>query len=68
MDRAAALWELVRDDVAYRASAFASLLLLWLAIAWVDPRFLPGIPLAFGAAAGYRRLRPAAEQPYDDCL
>ena len=61
-----AVWARLVEDARVRWTALASLPLVWLAIAWVDLRFLLGIPLAGLAIAGYFRFR--GEREDDDEL
>ena len=52
-----AFWGRLLEDQRVRWTALAALPLVWLSIAWVDWRFLLGIPLAGFAVAGWFRWR-----------
>ena len=69
MDRIEPLWELVRNDRAVRWSAYASVAIVWLAVAWAAPTLLVLLPLVAGGTYLFRRRRAAdgsAGDPDDD--
>jgi hypothetical protein len=65
-ERAAELWERYSREPGARWIAIAAVPSTWLSIAWVDPRFLAGIPLAGAITAAIYRWRPPRRDDPDD--
>jgi hypothetical protein len=65
-ERVAELWARLEREPGGRWMVFASLPPLWLAIAWVDARFLLFVPLAAVAVHGGFRLRDRFRPPRDE--
>ena len=57
MNLAVSLWRLLEEDRLARWAAYASVVLLWFAIAWADVRVLFGLPLIAAAIWWLRRQR-----------
>jgi len=57
MNPAVSLWRLLEEDRLARWAAYASIVLLWFAIAWADVRVLFGLPLIAAAIWWLRRQR-----------
>ena len=70
MDRARVehLWETYSREPVARWAAIASLPSIWLAIAWVDARFLLVIPAAAVFVYVWFRYHPPREDPEDFVL
>lgn len=65
-ERAADLWERGWREPGVRWIGVAAALSTWLSIAWVDLRFLAGIPLACALTAAIYRWRPPRRDDADE--
>jgi hypothetical protein len=65
-ERVAELWDRWSNEPGARWVAVAAVPSLWLSIAWVDVRFLAGIPLAGAVTAAIYRWRPPQREDPDD--
>jgi hypothetical protein len=57
MKLAATLWRLFQEDRLFRWATYASVVVLWFAIAWADVRLLLGLALVAIAYFWLRRQR-----------
>lgn len=58
MNVAVSLWRLIQEDRLFRWATYASVVVVWFAIAWADVRLLLfGIPLVAVALLWLRRQR-----------
>jgi len=57
MNLAVSLWRLLQEDRLFRWATYASVVVLWFAIAWADVRLLSGLPLVAAALWWLRRQR-----------
>jgi hypothetical protein len=57
MKIAVTLWRLLQEDRLFRWATYASVVVLWFAIAWADVRLMLGIPLIGAALWWLRRQR-----------
>ena len=70
MNRLESVWEWASRDRAVLWGAGAAVLVLWVAVAWADPRVLLGLPLV-GGAMGVLYLKrheavAASEEDFED--
>ena len=70
MNRLVTVWEWASRDRAVLWGAGAAVLVLWVAVAWADPRILLGLPLVGGSLGVlyYRRRDEIAarEEEFED--
>jgi hypothetical protein len=52
MNLAVSLWRLIQEDRLFRWATYASIVVIWFALAWADVRVLFGIPLSAAASGG----------------
>ena len=57
MKPAVALWRLLHEDRLVRWATYASIVLVWFALAWAEVRVLVGLPLIAAALWWLRRQR-----------
>jgi hypothetical protein len=57
MNLAVSLWRLFQTDRLVRWAAYASIVVVWFALAWADVRMLFGLPLIAAAMWWLRRQR-----------
>ena len=57
MKLAVSLWRLIQEDRLFRWATYASVVVVWFALAWADVRLLFGIPLIAAALWWLRRQR-----------
>jgi hypothetical protein len=57
MKLAVSLWRLIQEDRLFRWATYASVVVIWFALAWADVRLLFGIPLIAAALFWLRRQR-----------
>jgi hypothetical protein len=57
MKLAVSLWRLIQEDRLFRWATYASVVVVWFALAWADVRLLFGLPLIAAALWWLRRQR-----------
>jgi hypothetical protein len=57
MKLAVSLWRLIQEDRLFRWATYASVVVIWFALAWADVRLLFGLPLIGAALWWLRRQR-----------
>jgi hypothetical protein len=57
MKLAVSLWRLIQEDRLFRWATYASVVVIWFAIAWADVRLLFGLPLIAAVLWWLRRQR-----------
>jgi hypothetical protein len=57
MKLAVSLWNLIHEDRLFRWATYASIVVIWFAIAWADVRLLCGVLLIAAAHWWLRRQR-----------
>ncbi|HMJ00253.1 MAG TPA: hypothetical protein VK488_10510 [Gaiellaceae bacterium] len=57
MNPAVSLWRLIHEDRLFRWATYASVVLIWFALAWADVRLLFGLPLIAAVLWWLRRQR-----------
>jgi hypothetical protein len=57
MNPAVSLWNLIHEDRLFRWATYASIVVVWFAIAWAEVRLLGGILLIAAAYLWLRRQR-----------
>jgi hypothetical protein len=57
MNVAVSLWHLFQADRLFRWATYASVVVIWFALAWADVRLLFGLPLIAAALWWLRRQR-----------
>jgi hypothetical protein len=57
MKLAVSLWRLIQEDRLFRWATYASVVVIWFALAWADVRLLLGIPVIAVVLWWLRRQR-----------